>query len=471
MKRFTVTEITEAIKNLLEGTFRDTVTISGEITGFSVSPRGHLYFSLKDDKAKIRVAMFKNAAVSARSYTPKNGDSVEVTGELKLYESDGAYQIIARKIEYDSVGLFWQKFEETKRRLEAEGLFDEARKKNIPELPERIALITSPTGAAVTDFITTAKKTGGRFVIDIWPVPVQGKEAALPIIKALNTAGSLTQVYDAVVLMRGGGSLEDLAVFSEENVARAVAATKVPCISAVGHERDFSICDFTADLRVATPTAAAVKLSEGYAVREKEIAVYQGRLGSFMENRLNRLNQRMDFLGRRLGASSPAAKIASLKNMLGAREQKIASKMKERLFGVSRKLDTCAGVIRKHHPGIRLERMKNRTDSALRVLKTLSLDALKENKQKLELLSARLGGVSPEKALERGYALVSINNRLVRKAKDVHLEDELEIRFNDGYINTFVTGRKLSEDGNGKNPDNKRRVSKDQKRAGKAQDD
>jgi exodeoxyribonuclease VII large subunit len=271
--------------------------------------------------------------------------------------------------------------------------------------------------------------------------------------------------------MRGGGSLEDLAVFSEENVARAVAATKVPCISAVGHERDFSICDFTADLRVATPTAAAVKLSEGYAVREKEIAVYQGRLGSFMENRLNRLNQRMDFLGRRLGASSPAAKIASLKNMLGAREQKIASKMKERLFGVSRKLDTCAGVIRKHHPGIRLERMKNRTDSALRMLKTLSLDALKENKQKLELLSARLGGVSPEKALERGYALVSINNRLVRKAKDVHLEDELEIRFNDGYINTFVTGRKLSEDGNGKNPDNKRRVSKDQKRAGKAQND
>ncbi|MCD8492128.1 MAG: exodeoxyribonuclease VII large subunit, partial [Geovibrio sp.] len=260
-------------------------------------------------------------------------------------------------------------------------------------MPERIALITSPTGAAVTDFITTAKKTGGRFVIDIWPVPVQGKEAALPIIKALNTAGSLTQVYDAVVLMRGGGSLEDLAVFSEENVARAVAATKVPCISAVGHERDFSICDFTADLRVATPTAAAVKLSEGYAVREKEIAVYQGRLGSFMENRLNRLNQRMDFLGRRLGASSPAAKIASLKNMLGAREQKIASKMKERLFGVSRKLDTCAGVIRKHHPGIRLERMKNRTDSALRMLKTLSLDALKENKQKLELLSARLGGV------------------------------------------------------------------------------
>ncbi|QAR32892.1 exodeoxyribonuclease VII large subunit [Geovibrio thiophilus] len=469
MKQFTVTEITEAIKNLLEGTFRDTVTVRGEITGFSVSPRGHVYFSLKDEKAKIRVAMFKSASVSSRSYTPKNGDSVEVTGELKLYESDGAYQIIARKIEYDSVGLFWQKFEETKRRLESEGLFDEARKKSIPELPERIALITSPTGAAVTDFITTAEKTGGRFVIDIWAVPVQGKEAALPIIKALNTAGSLTKVYDAVVLMRGGGSLEDLAVFSEENVARAVAATEVPCISAVGHERDFSICDFTADLRVATPTAAAVKLSESYAVREKELAVYQDRLASFMENRVNRLNQRMDFLGRRLGASSPAAKIASLKNMLGAREQRAASKMREKLFSVSRKLDTCGTVIRKHHPGIRIERMRNRTDSAVRLLKTFSLDSLKENKQKLELLSARLGGVSPEKALERGYALVSAKNRLVRKAKDVHLEDELEIRFNDGYINTFVTGRKLSEDGNGKNSDNKRRVSKDQKGTGETQ--
>ncbi|MCD8492129.1 MAG: exodeoxyribonuclease VII large subunit [Geovibrio sp.] len=132
MKRFTVTEITEAIKNLLEGTFRDTVTISGEITGFSVSPRGHLYFSLKDDKAKIRVAMFKNAAVSARSYTPKNGDSVEVTGELKLYESDGAYQIIARKIEYDSVGLFWQKFEEPSAGLRPKGFLTKPAKRIFP---------------------------------------------------------------------------------------------------------------------------------------------------------------------------------------------------------------------------------------------------------------------------------------------------------------------------------------------------
>jgi exodeoxyribonuclease VII large subunit len=358
MRKFTVTEITEAIKNLLEGSFRDTVTISGEITGLSVSPKGHIYFSLKDDKAKIRVAMFKNASLS-RSYVPKNGDSVEVMGELKLYESDGAYQIIARKIEYDSVGLFWQKFEELKRKLEAEGLFEEALKKPIPELPERIALITSPTGAALTDFLTTARNAGGRFMIDLWPVPVQGKEAVAPIVKALNTAGKLTQRYDAIVLMRGGGSLEDLAVFSEEAVARAVAATDVPCISAIGHERDFSICDFTADLRVATPTAAAVKLSEGYAIREKELAAYSGRLLSVMENRLNVLSQRSDFLLRRLNASSPNAKIRALRSTIDLHRRTIAMKTQNRVFTLSRRVENLSSHMAKHHPGVMLTKMKN----------------------------------------------------------------------------------------------------------------
>lgn len=470
MRKFTVTEITEAIKNLLEGSFRDTVTISGEITGLSVSPKGHIYFSLKDDKAKIRVAMFKNASLS-RSYVPKNGDSVEVMGELKLYESDGAYQIIARKIEYDSVGLFWQKFEELKRKLEAEGLFEEALKKPIPELPERIALITSPTGAALTDFLTTARNAGGRFMIDLWPVPVQGKEAVAPIVKALNTAGKLTQRYDAIVLMRGGGSLEDLAVFSEEAVARAVAATDVPCISAIGHERDFSICDFTADLRVATPTAAAVKLSEGYAIREKELAAYSGRLLSVMENRLNVLSQRSDFLLRRLNASSPNAKIRALRSTIDLHRRTIAMKTQNRVFTLSRRVENLSSHMAKYHPGVMLTKMKNTAVNAVKAIENITFNTLKENKQRLELLSARLDGLSPEKAIERGYALVSINKKLVRKAKDVHLEDELLIRFNDGYINTFVTGRKLSEDGNGKNPHNKRRVTKAQKGAGETQDD
>lgn len=587
MNKFTVTEITGAIKNLIEGTFNDVVTVSGEITGCSISPRGHVYFMLKDSNAKIRVAMFRRASVGA--YTPKNGDSVDVTGELKIYDADGVYQLIARKIEYDSVGIFWQKFEATKRKLEAEGLFDEARKKKVPILPEKVAIITSATGAAITDFIAASQKNGGKFLIDLWSVPVQGKEAVLPIIDALNKAGKLTNVYDALVLMRGGGSLEDLAVFSDESVARAVAATDVPCISAVGHERDFSICDFTADLRVATPTAAAVRLSEGYAVREKELAVYIGKLSTLLENKTNTLNQQMDFLlhrlnsaspleklseykdklnvkekeiiaaiskklnlltqkldffgrrlsssspkiklfemkkkvgskekelgflvnkklellqhrlnflgrrlnsfsprlklielkrkvsvkekelgllvdkkfgflnqklnflGRRLNSSSPKVKITLLKNRVEKKERELCSIMEKNILQVSRKLELCDTNIRKFNPSMRVERIKNKTNLSLEKLKSIITYALNENKQRLELLNARLDGVSPNKALERGFALVSVNKKLVRKAKDINLEDDVEIRFNDGYINSFVTGRKIAEDGNGEDPDN-----------------
>jgi exodeoxyribonuclease VII large subunit len=489
MKKFTVSEITQAINS-----FSETVTVSGEITSLSVSPRGHLYFSLKDDKAKIRVAMFKSAAVLNRAYVPKNGDSVEVAGDLKLYETDGAYQLIARKIEYDSVGLFWQKFEEVKRKLEKEGLFDEAKKKPVGELPERIAVITSPTGAAVRDFIITAKNGGGRFTVDIWPVPVQGKEAAAPIVTALKQAGRMTDIYDAVVLMRGGGSLEDLAVFNEEEVARALFATEVPSISAIGHERDFSICDFVADLRVATPTAAASKLCEGYVRREKELAVYVSRLENVISTEVNTLNQRLDSCAKRLGTQSPQMKLQSMRNLLAYYEKGVAERISSKVSAMHRRVEGYAQRVRAHDPRLRIERMRAVTDRAFGfVLRPAALRQkitalaertaraekdlysafsakVKTNTQKLDILIARLDSLSPEKPLERGFAMVKLNDRLVKKAIDLHLQDELEIRFKDGYINSFVTGRKLSEDDNGKNPDNKRRVSKEKKRAGETQD-
>ncbi|PLX66362.1 MAG: exodeoxyribonuclease VII large subunit [Denitrovibrio sp.] len=214
MKKYTVTEITRAVKGLIENTFADNVGVKGEISSFSRSPAGHLYFVLKDERSQIKCVMFRGMADKNSGYDPKNGDSVEAVGEMTVYDAGGNYQLLVKKLDYDSVGLFWQLFEEVKKKLEAEGLFDETIKKPVPYLPKRVAVITSPTGADIKDFLITMKNNGAVFEVDIWSVPVQGKDAVVPIVQAIAKAGSMTERYDALVLMRGGGSLEDLAVFN-----------------------------------------------------------------------------------------------------------------------------------------------------------------------------------------------------------------------------------------------------------------
>ncbi|WP_022849701.1 exodeoxyribonuclease VII large subunit [Limisalsivibrio acetivorans] len=491
MQKYTVTEITGAIKGLLEGTFSGHVAVTGEITSLSTSPRGHIYFSLKDEKAKIKAVMFKGSAMANRGYTPRNGDSVQAVGELRVYEPEGYYQIIVKKLEYDSVGLFWQKFEEMKRKLEAEGLFDDERKQKIPAIPSRIAVITSPTGAAIKDFIVTADKEGGRFELDIWPVPVQGKDAVNPVTRAVTEAGSMTERYDVIVLMRGGGSLEDLALFNEEPIARAMAATAVPCISAIGHERDFTICDFVADIRVATPTAAAGVLSEGYANAVRELDRRIRRLSELMERTMQNSAQRLDSLGRRLAAGSPVNALQNRRSRLEYLEKSLVSSMTSALGAEKARYAGLTARIGEKSPLRIIDRYRSRVNRGFDILPASLKAALDKEKNRLSGLEMRIKGgsplheaekgrakldrlmyslgnmmskscetrknrlvvaegklaaMNPEKVMERGYAMVQTSKGLIKKAKQVHLEDELEIRFKDGYINSFVTGRKLSEE-------------------------
>jgi len=493
MKKYTVTEITRAVKGLIENTFADNVAIKGEISSFSRSPAGHLYFVMKDEKAQIKCVMFRGM-VNGLTFNPKNGDSVEAIGEMTVYEQGGNYQLLVKKLDYDSVGLFWQLFEEVRRKLETEGLFAEELKKPLPFLPKRVAVVTSATGAAIKDFLITMKNNDIRFEVDVWSVPVQGKDAVAPIVEALSKAGMMTDRYDVLVLMRGGGSLEDLAVFNEEYVARALAACDVPTVSAIGHERDVSICDFVADVRVATPTAAAGLLGEGFRSAGRDLKDHGRRLVNVMNQKLMNSNQRLDMLLSAVNASSPIKRLESdrrhvdhmLKSIsvhmmqaVSVRKSRVNElaavmsrltpvnrierqkltiadyerRLKDALLTKNRdsadKINFLIQKISKHAPDRKAERFRGQLDSLLQRMRSAVRSEISDKKSRLSPLQAKLEALDPQNILSKGYSFVMLNGAPIKSVSDVSLQDELEIRLNDGYINSFVTGKKVSEEDDG----------------------
>ncbi len=251
---FSVSQITDLIKEILETSFR-TITIEGEISNWRPSAAGHIYFTLKDNAAQIKAVIFRGAAMKL-NFRPKDGDKVRCTGSLSVYAPQGNYQIIVNTMEIAGAGNILQMLEERKKKLAAEGLFDENRKKSLPLFPRRIGVVTSPTGAAIRDIINVTKRRNPGTEIIVLPAIVQGDGAAETICKMIEIA-NFYELCDVLIVGRGGGSLEDLLPFSEESVVRAIAASKIPTISAVGHEIDWAICDYAADRRAPTPSAAA----------------------------------------------------------------------------------------------------------------------------------------------------------------------------------------------------------------------
>ena len=251
---FSVSQITDLIKEILETSFR-TITIEGEISNWRPSAAGHIYFTLKDNNAQIKAVIFRGAAMRL-NFRPKDGDKVRCTGSLSVYAPQGNYQIIVNTMEIAGAGNILQMLEERKRKLAAEGLFDENRKKSLPLYPHTIGVVTSPTGAAIRDILNVTKRRNPGINIIVLPAIVQGEGAAQTICKMIEIA-NFYELCDVLIVGRGGGSLEDLLPFSEESVVRAVAASRIPTISAVGHEIDWAISDFAADKRAPTPSAAA----------------------------------------------------------------------------------------------------------------------------------------------------------------------------------------------------------------------
>ncbi len=341
-KIYTVSDLTAEIRTTLEDSFAG-IWVEGELSNFHRHSSGHMYFSLKDEGSQIRVVMFRTANRQLR-FQPKDGLVLLVYGELSVYERRGEYQLVAEYMEPKGLGALQLAFEQLKQRLQAEGLFDDVRKRPIPLLPRRIGVVTSPTGAAVRDILHVLRRRFAGVDVLIYPVAVQGDQAAPEIVEALgelNRRGGL----DVVIVARGGGSIEDLQAFNEESVARAIAASKIPVISAIGHEIDYTIADFVADLRAPTPSAAA----ELVIARQDELLQRLDDLGSRMtgivRSKLYGLGVRISGLERHLRLLNPIEQIRMQRRSLTERWKALTALADRRLTVLHGELKAAAGKL------------------------------------------------------------------------------------------------------------------------------
>lgn len=392
----TVSQLTDLIKEFLESSFPD-LTIEGEISNYRPSSTGHIYFTLKDDKAAISAVMFKTRSKSL-TFTPQDGMKVKVTGSLSVYAQRGSYQIIVNSMEELGTGNILQLLEERKKRLAMEGLFDSENKKSLPFFPLKIGVVTSPTGAALRDILQIVQRRNKLVSVIVLPCPVQGNDAAPYIAQQIKTANEFN-IADVLIVGRGGGSLEDLLPFSEEEVVRAVAASEIPVISAVGHEIDWALSDFAADVRAPTPSAAA------------ELAV----------------------------------------PLLSEVKETIERSSNELIRGISTKIDNYKILVKSFSPEnleLRfrsieqplLQRFEDAKDSLI-----LSMnDLLTQRKQQLKIATNTLEQISPKTILERGYSLVfDEKGNIIKNANQVKPDSKIIINPAKGKI--FANVESLEE--------------------------
>ncbi len=340
-----VSDLTRLTKELLETSF-PLFWISGEISNFTRAASGHWYFSLKDERAQVRCVMFKgrNSLLGA---TPREGDRIEARATVTLYEARGDFQLTIEFLQPAGLGSLYEAFEQLKQRLQAQGLFDVSRKKTIPANPQRIGVVTSPDAAALRDVLTAIRRRYPGMKVIIYPTPVQGKGSAELIAQAIHLADQRQEV-DTLLICRGGGSIEDLWSFNEEVVAQAIAACRLPTISGVGHETDFTIADFVADLRAATPTAAAELACPDQSQLRQQVEQSRLRLMRAMQSLLRQHAQTLDYLSRRL--VSPAQQLQQQRQVLQQWQHRLQLSMQQYLQTHRRKLEHCATSLQQLNP-------------------------------------------------------------------------------------------------------------------------
>ena len=408
---FSPSMLTRLVRDLLEDTF-PLIWVEGEISNFSRPSSGHIYFSLKDAQAQIRCAMFKPRSTYLR-FKPADGQRVLARARVSLYEARGEFQLIVEHLEEAGEGALLRAFEQLKVKLAAEGLFDATRKRLIPKLPRRIGAITSPTGAAIRDVLSVLARRFPLVEVEILPVPVQGKEAPPAIIATLNAA-SKARRHDVILLTRGGGSLEDLWAFNDEAVARAIRASSIPVIAAIGHEVDFTIADFAADLRAPTPSAAAELLVPDANEYLRTLRHERAQIEQWMQRRLQAAAQRIDHAHSRLLAQHPRNRLR-----LGG----------ERLAQLRARLQT-------QYPAIRVTQHREHLQALRRRLGATTARRLESRALHLSELARTLNAVSPLATLQRGYAILieRDNQTVLRSVDDVRKQTTVIARLADGEI-------------------------------------
>lgn len=399
-----VSQLNRQVKNLLEqGIAR--VWVEGEISNLARPASGHLYFSLKDDAAQIRAAFFRQRQ-RGPTINLKNGDKVLAFGRVSLYEPRGDYQLIVEQVEPAGEGALKREFDKLKRKLQAEGLFDGSRKQALPTLPRRIGVITSPSGAAIRDIVTVLKRRFPSIPVVIYPAAVQGEAAPGELLAALASAIRRDEC-DVLIIGRGGGSLEDLWAFNNERLARAIADCPIPIVSAVGHEVDFTITDFVADLRAPTPSGAAEIVVPDGQDWLRTINTLAARIARLGRRNIEDQAQTLDWLCRRLLASSPVATVRQQRDRLRELSGRLAAAMRTDLFERRQILQAAAAGMLRQSPAVRIERLLGRRRAASQKLGTAARKTLAEIRHRLQLAGRALNTVSPLATLDRGYAIVT----------------------------------------------------------------
>jgi exodeoxyribonuclease VII large subunit len=408
--------------------------VEGELSNVSRPSSGHLYFTLKDARAQIRAAMFRTRNQAIR-FRPAEGLQVLVCARVSLYEPRGDYQLIVEHMEEAGDGALRRAFEELKRKLDTEGLFDAARKQPLPALPGRIGVITSPSGAAVRDIISVLRRRFPAIPVLIYPVPVQGKEAGGEIANAVRLASARADC-DVLILTRGGGSLEDLWPFNEEVVARAIHDCRIPLVSAVGHEIDFTIADFVADQRAATPSAAAELVSPDQTEWLARTAQLSARLENRLRHTLSDRHRQLTWIEKRLQQVHPGQYLRQQAQRLDDLEQRTRFIIIFKIKQFNNLLNEIHAKLQRHSPAHWLARLDLQQHLLTQRLEVAMHGLLTGNQRRLELACRSLDTISPLSTLQRGYAIVSRlpERRILRQAAMVKPGDRVEARLAEGTL-------------------------------------
>ena len=407
-----VGSLLRAIADSLEARFNP-VAVKGEIAGFTRAASGHCYFNLKDEQGQVRCAMFRRAA-SLLDFSPRDGQLVEVRGRLGVYEPRGELQLVVESMREAGQGNWFEQFTRLKAKLEAEGLFDAARKRDLPLLPSAVGIITSLGAAALHDVVTTLTRRAPHVQVVIYPASVQGAQAPVELLAALNKAVQRAEV-DVLLLVRGGGAMEDLWAFNDERLARAIVASPIPVVAGVGHETDFTIADFCADVRAPTPTAAAELCAQPRQVWLRTLELLLARLQTAVDRQMDTHNQRLDRALARVG--QPSHLVARQQAQLVWQGQRLA-----------------------HATRMALQGQQTRLDALGRALPRAVAASLGRDSQRLERAQTRLESMDPKWVLQRGYAwLADDNGHAVTSVTQARVGQPLRATLADGELNLTVS--------------------------------
>ena len=433
----TPSALNRLVRDLLEDAL-PLIWIEGELSNVTRAASGHLYFTMKDAAAQVRCAMFRPRSTWIR-FKPADGMHVLARGRVSLYEGRGEFQLIVEHLEEAGEGALRREFERLKERLDAEGLFAALRKRALPRFARRIGVITSPSGAAIHDVLSVIARRFPLADVEILAVPVQGREAP-PVIAAAIAAASRARRHDVLLLTRGGGSLEDLWAFNDEAVARAIHASAIPIVSAIGHEIDFTIADFVADLRAPTPSAAAELLVPDAADLLRLLARQRGRLRQCIARRLETSAQKLDHAAGRLQAQRPQMRLARASDRAHALDQRLRASVRNGIAMRTLEATRLRARLATQDPQLLLARRRERAKALGDRLRAAVARSAERRALRLGELARTLNAVSPLATLDRGYAILfdRISGRVVRSVRQVAADSALRARVGDGEIDLRV---------------------------------